>query len=103
LPQHIASSAQIVEAENGLQGFELYQSFAPQIVFMDLTMPIMDGYDSLASIKKFDENAFVVVVSADSQPKAIEKALSLGAYAHIEKNISETRVAEIFDEYQKRA
>lgn len=101
LPEFILKISEIEEAENGLQGFEKYQTFKPNIVFLDLTMPVMDGYEALENIKKYDENAFVVVVSADSQPKAVEKALALGAYAHIEKNISETKLADVFTEYAK--
>lgn len=100
IPEEIVASSEIMQAENGLQGFELYKTFNPDIVFLDLTMPIMDGYEALVNIKQFNKDAFVVVVSADSQPKAVQKALDFGAYAHIEKNISEAKVIDIFNVLQ---
>jgi CheY-like chemotaxis protein len=102
LPKDIAESSEIKEAENGLIGFQTYQSMRPDIVFLDLTMPVMDGYEAIKEIKNFDPDAFIVVVSADSQPKAVEKALELGAFTHIEKNISDELLANVFKSYMKK-
>ena len=53
----IGENAEIIEAQNGLESFDLYKEHLPKIVFMDLTMPIMDGFEALEKIKEFDENA----------------------------------------------
>lgn len=98
LPQAAIGSDPILQGKNGLEGFELYKEHKPDIVFLDLTMPVMDGYEALEHIIGFDPNAFVVVVSADEQPKAVEKVLSLGAKRHISKNTSTDELVEIVQE-----
>lgn len=103
LPKTIRETSEIVEAENGLIGLETFKTMRPDIVFLDLTMPVMDGYEALENIKKEDPQAFIVVVSADFQPKAVDKVMALGAFTHIEKNISEELLANVFKEYMKKA
>ena len=49
------------EAVNGREGFDLYQKLRPDIVTMDITMPVMDGLDSLKLIMRFDPAAKVEV------------------------------------------
>ena len=55
----------IFEAQNGQEALDLYKEHLPKLVFLDLTMPIMDGFTALEKIKEFDKNAKVVIVSAD--------------------------------------
>ena len=52
-----------------------------EIMFLDLTMPEMDGYGVLETLQKEGLNSFVVVVSADIQPIAQERVKQLGAIA----------------------
>ncbi len=84
------------EAPNGLVAVEIYKEHLPSIVFLDLTMPEMDGYGALEEIIKINPNAVVVVVSADVQQIAVDKVKALGARAHIAKPISSEKMAEIF-------
>lgn len=92
---------EIIEAENGKEALSLYKSIRPNIVFLDLTMPEMDGYEALEEIMKFDKDAFVVIVSADIQPKAVQKVMSLGAKRHIPKNVNEIEISSIVLDYLK--
>jgi CheY-like chemotaxis protein len=62
--------AEIFQATNGLEAIEIMQSEKPNIVFLDLTMPIMDGYEALPKLLEINPKANVVVVSADIQEKA---------------------------------
>lgn len=56
----------IVErAFNGLEAFEKYQSFLPDIVLMDLEMPVMDGYESSSRIKSFDPDAKILMLTGN--------------------------------------
>jgi len=48
---------EIFEATDGRDGIKKYQILKPEIVFMDLTMPGIDGYTALEEIRKFDNNA----------------------------------------------
>ena len=43
---------EILEAQNGQESVDLYKEHNPNIVFMDLTMPVMDGFEALKRIRK---------------------------------------------------
>jgi two-component system chemotaxis response regulator CheY len=73
------------EACNGSEGVEKYKSICPDLTFMDLTMPVMTGYEAVEKIIKHDMNAMIIVVTADVQLKAIKTALDLGAYMVLRK------------------
>lgn len=82
------------EAGNGLEGFEQYKAQSPHLTFMDLTMPVMDGNESLAAIKEFDNDAVVIVSTADVQVKSLEKVQELGAFMILKKPPNKETVAE---------
>ncbi|RJQ49848.1 MAG: response regulator [Nitrospiraceae bacterium] len=73
------------EACNGQEGFEKYKSISPDLTFMDLTMPVMTGYEAIEEIIKYDKNALIIVVTADVQLKAIKTVLDSGAYMVLRK------------------
>lgn len=73
------------EAGNGLDGLELYKKIQPDVTFMDLTMPVMDGATALDEIIKYDKHALVIVCTADVQVKSIEKVTDLGAFLVVKK------------------
>lgn len=86
---------EIVQGTNGEEAVSLYKEQSPQIVFLDLTMPVMDGFEALRQIKAIDSNAHVVVVSADIQNKAVSQVMSDGAMMHVQKPITSEKMAEI--------
>jgi CheY-like chemotaxis protein len=73
----------------------------PNIAFLDLTMPIMDGFEALEKIKEFDNNAKVVIISADIQKLSMDKALQLGAFNFIKKPIDTAKMQQILDKINK--
>lgn len=75
----------IYEANDGAKGLDLYKQIIPEITFLDLTMPVMDGFKTLEEIKKFNPKALVVVLTADIQTKTTEKVMELGAYKVLKK------------------
>ena len=88
---------EIHEAQNGLEALDLYKQISPNIVFLDLTMPIMDGFEALEKIKEFDKNAKIVIISADIQKLSMEKALNLGAFNFIKKPIDSSKMEQILN------
>src|SRR5512139_945382 len=73
------------EACDGREGVAKYKSICPDLTFMDLTMPVMTGYEAIEEIIKHDKNALIVVVTADVQLKAIKTVLDSGAYMVLRK------------------
>lgn len=66
------------QAENGELGVSMYKELKPDVVTMDITMPVMDGVESLRLIKEYDPDAKVVMVTAAGQKSKIIEALKLG-------------------------
>ena len=75
----------IYEAKDGQKGLSMFKEINPDITFLDLTMPIMDGPEALGHMKAHDSNATIVIMSADTQQRTREKVLSLGASAKLKK------------------
>lgn len=85
---------EIHEAGDGLAGFEAYKANQPDVTFMDLTMPVMDGAESTARIREFDPKAVVIVCTADIQIKSITNVLDLGALMVMKKPPSKETVED---------
>lgn len=90
--------AEIIQAINGQEAVELYQQERPDVVFLDLTMPVMDGYEALKKIKEIDEEAQVIVVSADIQSEAKLRVLVAGAKNMYPKPINTEIMMQIFEQ-----
>lgn len=82
------------EAQNGKEAVEMYQELKPDIVTMDITMPVMDGLEAIRAIKDIDVNAQIIVCSAMGQQKMIIEAIEAGARDFIVKPFKEERVIE---------
>ena len=82
------AEAEILQAENGAIAVEIVQEHKPAIVFLDLTMPIMDRYEALPKMKEIYPNIKVVVVSADVQEQAKTRVIELGVLLHVQKPIN---------------
>jgi two-component system chemotaxis response regulator CheY len=76
---------EIHEAGDGLAGLQAFKEIGPDITFLDLTMPVMDGAQALEEMKKHDPDAVVIVATADIQVKSIEKVMGLGAFLVLKK------------------
>jgi two-component system chemotaxis response regulator CheY len=101
IPGAIKKTASITQAVNGQEAVDFYKQVNPDNVFLDLTMPVMDGFEALKLIKEYDENAFVYIITADIQEKAKERVLADGAAGIENKPISEQRLEEILSLVQK--
>lgn len=69
----------IVEAENGRQAVERFKSDKPDLTFMDITMPELDGFAALAEILVIDPLAKVIMCSAVAHENMVQDALKRGA------------------------
>jgi CheY-like chemotaxis protein len=86
-------------ALNGREALALYREGKASVMFLDLTMPDMTGYQVLEALQHEDLNTFVIVVSADVQPMAQQRVRSLGAAAFIAKPVTPEAVLPILKEY----
>ncbi len=80
------------EAVNGKEAVRLYKELKPALVFMDITMPEMDGIEASRQILQEDPAAVVILMSAMGQQNAIAEAIGFGVKDYIIKPYSEDRV-----------
>ncbi|MBC8553066.1 MAG: response regulator [Nitrospira sp.] len=85
------------EAGNGLEGVNQYKELEPDITFMDLTMPVMTGYEAIEEIIKIDTKAMIIVVTADVQMSAIKTVLDSGAFMVLRKPIKKDQILGALD------
>ena len=90
---------EITHASNGKEALDAYRSGKADVMFLDLTMPVMDGYETLETLKNEGLDTFVIVVSADIQPKAQEKVKKLGAMAFIKKPVNTNEITKVLREF----
>jgi len=93
---------EIHEAGDGLAGLEKYKEIRPDITFMDLTMPVMDGATSLFEIRKFDPKALVIVSTADVQIKSITQVMEFGAFMVLKKPPSKEIILDALTQSEEK-
>jgi CheY-like chemotaxis protein len=78
---------EVIDAEDGLRGIALAMKQRPEIIVLDLMMPVLDGYGVLAELSKDPRTAAVpvVVLSARAIPDEAERAAEAGARRFLEK------------------
>jgi len=86
-------------AEDGVHCIEQIKKIQPEILFLDLNMPEMDGYEVLQAIQEQDLHVLTVVVSGDIQPNAHQRVLELGAIDFIQKPCSAEKLANIIEHH----
>ena len=97
---------QFVEGGNGREGYELYCEYRPDLTLLDINMPIMDGLEALEAILGEDEDAVVVMMTAEATRQAVETSGKIGAQQFIRKDtpreviqgILETLFEELYGE-----
>jgi two-component system chemotaxis response regulator CheY len=81
-------------AADGAKGVEQFQALQPDLVTMDITMPVMDGVTALEKILAIDKEAKIIMVSALGKEDVVKKCLLMGAKSFIIKPLDRTKVLE---------
>ena len=87
----------LAEATNGEEGFDKYQELQPDFVTLDITMPVMDGIETLTKIKEFDPEAVVIMVTAAGQKNKMLEAIKLGAAEFVTKPFETGQIISILE------
>jgi len=83
------------EAVSGQDGVQKYRTLKPDIVFMDITMPGMEGIDALEMIIRDDSRAKIIMVSSLGHHQLVKDALKKGAKHFITKPVQNVPMADI--------
>jgi len=76
----------VAEADNGMQLLTLLKHIQPDVILLDIQMPIMDGITTLPEIKKLYPEVKVVMLTMHNDHSMISKLMELGANAYLTKN-----------------
>lgn len=85
------------EAPDGEVGVRMYKELKPDLVTMDITMPVKDGISALKEIIEYDRHANVVMVSAMGQDAFIKESIMSGAKSFVVKPFDEDGLISILN------
>ena len=81
--------AVVAEAVNGQEAVDIYPDVKPDLVTLDITMPVLDGVEALKKIKGIDKDAKAIMVTAAGQQDRVVDAIKNGAAAFVTKPFDE--------------
>ncbi len=84
----------IGEAENGWKLMQLLKHVTPDVILLDINMPIMDGKATLSQIRKYYPDVKVIMLTMHDEPSTIVEMMRLGANAYLVKNCGEDKIYE---------
>ena len=85
----------VAKAKSGKEAIELYAQHMPDLVTMDITMPIMSGIDALKKIKKSYADANIIMVTSHGEEKLVMDAITSGAKGYVLKPINEEKLTSV--------
>lgn len=86
---------EMAQASNGQECLDMYQAFKPDLILMDLAMPVMDGWEASYIIRKIHQSSTIIgIVSANAYDKNLENSAGIDASDFIVKPVS---VEELLD------
>lgn len=91
-------SLTVTEATNGEEALQILKNNTMDLVLLDLTMPVMTGFEVLEELKHLNIEVPILVISADIQVKAKERVLDMGVLGFIEKPVNEVRTKLLLEE-----
>ncbi|MGF1482825.1 MAG: response regulator transcription factor [Opitutales bacterium] len=89
---------QFFEAENGAAGVDAYAEHKPELVLMDVSMPIMDGVSALRKINETDPTALVIMLTSMASRETVEECAESGAINFIRKDVPREELANLLRE-----
>ena len=85
----------VAQAKSGKEAIELYGKHIPDLVTMDITMPVMTGIIALREIKKLYKDAKVIMVTSHGEEKLVMEAITTGARGYILKPITPDKLSDV--------
>ena len=87
--------ADVKSAFNGKEALEIFKKTMPDIVFLDIIMPEMDGIELARSIREINPSQIVIIISASNDIKKISESIEVGVNSFIQKPIDTKKIIEL--------
>lgn len=91
----------VVEAGDGEASVNMYKNHLPDVTFMDIVMPKVNGVDALKQILKINPDAKVIMASSVGTQENLKEAITAGAYDFLQKPLEENQVRSIIEKLAK--
>jgi DNA-binding NtrC family response regulator len=88
---------EVFTAESGDEGVEVFKGESPDIVLLDLNMPGMGGIDTLKELRKLNNDAIIIIITAHGDIETAVSAIKLGAYDFVEKPFELDRITVVIN------
>lgn len=94
----------VIEAVNGKEGVEIAKSERPDLILMDLSLPVMDGWQATRALKAIDtlRSIPVIALTAHAMVGDEEKALAAGCDEYLIKPLDEDELMQRIEKYLKQ-
>jgi len=93
------TGCEVVEAKDGVSAVSKYEIEKPDIVFMDIMMPIKNGLEAAEEIIEMDQDATIIMLSSVGTKSNLQQALKAGAKDFIQKPFEIEKLKVIFENY----
>lgn len=91
-------ATKIVEATNGEEAIAIFQQQKPDVVLLDISMPLMNGLETLKKLKAIDPEGVFIMLTSMVNRQSIDEALALGAANYIRKDNPKEEIAQAIRE-----
>ena len=91
----ICGNPVFLEASNGQDAVDLYKKESPELVFLDIVMPVKDGNAAIREIMAYDKNADIVVESSVGTQSQLKAAIEAGAKDFVQKPLNAEAITHI--------
>ncbi len=88
---------QILDAADGQMAVDTYKTEKPDIVFLDIVMPVKDGITAVKEIIAFDPTAHIIMTSSVGTQENLKEALKAGAKDFIQKPLDNNQIQHVLD------
>jgi YesN/AraC family two-component response regulator len=85
----------VSSAFNGKEALEMFTKVSPDIVFVDIIMPEMDGIELARRIREINPNQIIIVISASNDIQKISESIEIGVNSFIQKPIDTKKIIEL--------
>ncbi|MEG1648921.1 MAG: response regulator, partial [Rikenellaceae bacterium] len=92
----------IVRARNGVEAIELFKKCNPDLILMDIKMPLMDGLEAVKHIKEINSDVPIVVLTAFAYDNDKQLALEAGCNDYVTKPIDSKKLLELVQKYTQK-
>ncbi|MGQ9629523.1 MAG: response regulator [bacterium] len=81
-------------ARDGREAVSMYKELKPDLVVMDINMPVMDGLEAVREIKRIDSSAKIIMCSTEGDPETVKRSIEEGVVDFVTKPYTRKEVIE---------